>query len=72
MSRAKKQIDHMPQPKAGDRTIPIELDHALVVRFRPDAAVRGTSVTRLIHDILATIADDQLTSAVLADQPPFD
>jgi hypothetical protein len=43
----------------------VEVDHALVVRLRPEAARRDVPVVRLIHDLLDTIARDGLTAAVL-------
>ena len=49
----------------------VEVDHALVVRLRPEAARRDMPVVRLIHDLLDTIARDGLTAAVLdADSVP--
>lgn len=74
MGRPKKSAANvvvMPQPKASDRTVELPLEHALLSRFRRDAAIRQTTVPRLINDILTTIADDGLTNAVLADRPPF-
>ena len=51
----------------------VALDHALVVRLRPEAARRDLPVTRLIHDLLDTIARDGLIGAVLdADTVPDD
>ena len=51
----------------------VALDHALVVRLRPEAARRDVPVARLIHDLLDTIARDGLTTAVLdADIPDED
>ena len=41
------------------------LDHALILALRPEAARRGTTVLRLIHDLLDTIAADKLTAAIL-------
>jgi hypothetical protein len=43
----------------------VEVDHALVVRLRPEAARRDVPVVRLIHDLLDTIVRDGLTTAVL-------
>jgi hypothetical protein len=37
--------------------------------LRPAAAKRDTTVTRLITDIVEVVATDNLTSAVLDDQP---
>ena len=34
----------------------VALDHALVVRLRPEAARRDVPIVRLIHDLLDTIA----------------
>ena len=49
----------------------VALDHALVVRLRPEAARRDVPVARLIHDLLDTIARDGLTAAALdADSVP--
>jgi hypothetical protein len=36
-------------------------------RFRPEAAARGTSVPRLLHDLLDIIAADNVTHAILDD-----
>ena len=56
-----------PGTAAGERharTV-IEVDHALVVRLRPEAARRDVPVVRLIHDLLDVIVRDGLTGAVL-------
>ena len=51
----------------------LQIDHALVVRLRPEAARRDVPVVRLIHDLLDVIARDGLTAAVLdADSVPDD
>jgi len=47
--------------------VSIEIEHAVVVRFRREAAQRDVPVGRLIHNLLAVIADDQLTGAILDD-----
>ena len=57
----------MPQPSARisvDRTA-IEIDPALILALRPEAARRDTTVPRLIHDLLDAIAEDKLTTAIL-------
>jgi hypothetical protein len=56
-------------PQIADHTVAIPIDHDLITRFRKDAAARETTVPRLINDLLATIADDRLVTAVLDDQP---
>ena len=49
----------------------VEIDHALIVKLRPEARRRDAPVTRLICDLLDTIARDGLTGAVLdADAAP--
>jgi hypothetical protein len=58
----------MPQlntPAARDRTKAIEIDLALILALRPEAARRGTTVPRLIHELLDVIAADKLTGAIL-------
>jgi hypothetical protein len=50
---------------AVDRTDAIKSDHALILAFRPEAARRGTTVPRLIHDLLDIIAADKPTGAIL-------
>jgi hypothetical protein len=45
---------------ATDRTDAVEIDHALILALRPEAARRGTTVPRLIHDLLDVIATDEL------------
>jgi hypothetical protein len=51
----------------------VEVDHALVVRLRPEAARRDLPVRSLIRDLLDRIATDGLTAAVLdADTVPDD
>jgi hypothetical protein len=48
----------------------IELEHAVVAAFRPEARRRDVSVARLVQDLLGTIAADGLVTAVLDDLPP--
>jgi hypothetical protein len=43
----------------------VAVDHALIVKLRPEARRRDVPVTRLICDLLDTIARDGLTAAVL-------
>jgi hypothetical protein len=50
---------------AADRTAAIEVDRALILALRPEAARRGTTVPRLINDLLDTITADKLTGAIL-------
>jgi hypothetical protein len=50
---------------AVDRTDAVEIDHALILALRQEAARRGTTVPRLIHDLLNAIAEDKLTAAIL-------
>ncbi len=45
----------------------IEIDHAVVLRLRPEAARRGITVSQLARDLLDRIADDDLTPAVMLD-----
>jgi hypothetical protein len=47
--------------------IAIEIEHAIIVRFRREAARRDMSATNLIHDLLDVIAADGLTGAILDD-----
>jgi hypothetical protein len=57
-------------PKVSFDTPPLtSLDHAPVVRLRPEAARRDVPVARLIRDMLDVIAADQLTTAILDDLP---
>jgi hypothetical protein len=51
-------------------TTTIELDHAVVVQFHGEAAKRATTVPRLVCDLLAVIANDGLTTAILDDDAP--
>jgi hypothetical protein len=37
----------------------------LILALRPEAARRGTTIPRLIHDLLDIIAADELTGAIL-------
>lgn len=46
----------------------IELDYALVAALRPEAKARDVPVSRLVRDLLDTIATDRLTGAILDDQ----
>jgi hypothetical protein len=48
-----------------ERTAAIEIDRAVIQAFRPEAARRGTTVPRLINDLLDVIAEDNLTAAIL-------
>jgi hypothetical protein len=50
---------------AADCTAAIEVDRALILALRPEAARRGTTVPRLINDLLDVIAADKLTGAIL-------
>jgi hypothetical protein len=61
-------------PRPNDRTTSLELELALLARFRPAAVARGTTAPRIIRDLLQTIADDQLVEAILDTQtePPAD
>jgi hypothetical protein len=46
----------------------IEVDHSVVVLFRPEARRRDTSVVRLIRDLIDAIAaEPNLTTAILDD-----
>ena len=48
----------------------IEIDHGLVAALRPEARRRDVSVARLVYDLLGSIAEDGLVTAVLDDSPP--
>ena len=52
------------------RTIPIEIEHSTITRFRQEAARRDVPVVRLVHDLLNVVAADGLVTAVLDDDPP--
>jgi hypothetical protein len=54
-------------PKTAPLSLTLALDFDLVVAFRPEAALRGTKVPRLVADLLRTIAQERLTAAVLDD-----
>ena len=43
----------------------LEIDHATVVRLRPQPAARAVSVQRLVLDLIDAIARDKLAAAVL-------
>ena len=43
----------------------VEVDHALVLRLRPQAVRRDVSVQRLLLDLINVIVRDRLTAAVL-------
>jgi hypothetical protein len=43
----------------------VEVEHELVLVFRREAAKRELTVPTLIHDLLAVIANDGLTPAIL-------
>jgi hypothetical protein len=45
----------------------LEVEHGLVTQFRVEAARRDMPVKRLLHELLDTIAADQLTGAILDD-----
>jgi hypothetical protein len=49
------------------RTTALELEHALIVKFRNEAARREMTVPQLIRDLLDVIAADALTGAILDD-----
>jgi hypothetical protein len=54
-------------PEAHQRRPPlmVEVEHELVLVFRREAAKRELTVPTLIHDLLAVIANDGLTPAIL-------
>jgi hypothetical protein len=58
------------EPHASERpvTITIDVDRDILMKLRPDAVLRDTPVTRLINDLLKTIAADRLVTAVLDDE----
>jgi hypothetical protein len=47
--------------------VALELDHAVAVRLRREAARRETTLDYLVRSLLGTIADDKLTTAILDD-----
>jgi hypothetical protein len=49
------------------RTTAIEIEHDLIVRLRPEAAARETTVQNLVRELLDVIASDKLTAAILDD-----
>jgi hypothetical protein len=63
----------MPANASGARqerpVVAIEVEHAVVVRLRREAARRDMPVKVLIRDLLDVIAADQLTGAILDDGP---
>lgn len=70
MGRPKKSanvVAIMP-PQTKDGIDNVAIDHDLLLRLRPAAAARSTTVPRLIRDLLTAIANDSLTNAVLDDQ----
>jgi hypothetical protein len=46
-------------------TAAIEVDRALILAPRPEAARRDTTVPRLINDLLNAITSGKLTAAIL-------
>jgi hypothetical protein len=55
------------QPEHPTNMTPVEIDRALVVALRPEAARRQTTVPRLINHLLAVTIQDRLTHAMLDD-----
>ena len=51
--------------------VAIELEHAVVVRLRREAAKRETTLDYLVRNLLGTIAADKLVDAVLNDGWPL-
>jgi hypothetical protein len=66
MPRARKSTNNIIP--LNHRTVAVPIDHDVITRFRKDAAARELTVPRLIADLLTTIADDHLVTAVLDDQ----
>jgi hypothetical protein len=52
--------------------VTIEIDHAIVVRLRSEAARRDVPVRRLIHDLLDTIAYNKPLVGVVLDDVPHE
>ena len=66
MSRPSKTIV-VPISQQKHEFCQIEVERGIVTAFRREAAARETTVPRLIRDLLAIIANDRLTSAILDD-----
>jgi hypothetical protein len=49
-------------------TTPVEIDREILVRLRPAAARRDTTIPRLIGDLLEAIAENNLADAVLGGE----
>jgi hypothetical protein len=64
--RARMPNQHAPE-RYRERHPPmvVEVDHAVVLRLRPQAARRDVSVQRLTLDLIDVIVRDGLTAAVL-------
>lgn len=62
---AERTVISLPDPRSP--TIAVEIDRDVVAQYRSEAAARGTTVPRLINDILNAVISDQLTRAVLDD-----
>ena len=60
-----RQSNSTPFGRRRRITISVEIDYAVVLAFRKEAAKRDMTVARLVHDLLEAIADDNLTGAVL-------
>jgi hypothetical protein len=58
---------HHSRPDQAPNTIEVSIDREVIVRLRPEAARRDTSVPQLITNLLNVIAADQLTTAILDD-----
>ena len=57
----------MPSAKSSCTHVsdPIPVDRLVVLKLRPEAARRETTVPRLIGDILTVIVNDRLVGAVI-------
>ena len=55
------------QDFASAKIVTFEIDRSILNKLRPAAAARGTSVNRLVRQLLDVIANDKLTGAILDD-----
>ncbi len=57
-----------PEPSKTERPATIvEIDHAVVIQLRPEAARRGLTVSAIAREILDVVATEKLVGAVLDD-----
>jgi hypothetical protein len=59
-------LEHGPHERQTVK-VALELDHGVAACLRREAARRDTTLDYLLRNLLGTIADDRLTTAILDD-----